>query len=292
MIEHSAEFSDFPEFPSYEAYWAPVYMEPVVQSGERLTIAVVAHDGKQTSGQLAISRKALECLYGESASGLERMMTLALDRAIRFASKGFDGVFSSGMHGITMGRKRSSLGDDLEDVILQGISLTSSLSQIHAEESKSPHDRSTYWKRVQKAMERVDKSLVPHFGRMVDVSIKGSTISMACDYFSSRLAVNVCSLSVDYRGSQLFDAATSKVFKLEQLKDHDALLRHDQRATMMLVVPSESQIENLKPAAKKNFDDRILLLQDMADKRDFGIITVRSSIEGAKSIRELEHQAA
>lgn len=283
---------DIPDFPSHEARWAPVYLEPIVESGERLTIGVVAFDGKDVAGRLTISDKALHCLYGDSYQGINSMMELALSRAVNYAKNDFNPLISAGIHGVEFGQARDGIGDNLEDILEQGISLTASLSQIHAEESKSAHDRSSYWKRVQKAMERVDKALVPHFGHQVDVSIKGSTISIPCDYFSSRLAVNVCSLSADYRGNYLFDAATSKVFKLEQLKDHDALVRHDQRATMMLVVPPESQIDTLKPAARKNFDDRILLLQDMADKRNFGIIAVHSSLDGAKRIRGLEYQAA
>lgn len=283
---------DIPDFPSHEARWAPVYLEPIVESGERLTIGVVAYDGHEVAGRLTVSEKALQCLYGDSSIGIQSMMELALKRALHYAKKDFNPLIASGIHGVQFGAARDGLGDNLQDILDQGISLTASLSQVHAEESKSSHDRSSYWKRVQKAMERVDKSLVPHFGHQVNVSIKGSTISIPCDYFSSRLAVNVCSLSADYRANLLFDAATSKVFKLEQLKDHDALVQHDHRATMMLVIPSESQIENLKPASRKNFDDRILLLQDMADKRRFEIVTVHSSFEGAKRIHRLEFEAA
>ncbi|WP_028627688.1 hypothetical protein [Metapseudomonas resinovorans] len=289
MIEYSTDFSDFPPLPTYEAEWAAVYMEPIVQSGERLTIGVVASDGEYASGQLSISRKALECLYGESADGMLRMMELALQRALRHAKQRFDGQFRPGMHGVTLGKKRKGIGEDLEDIIEQGISLTSSLSGIHMEDDeKTGRDRSMYWLRFKRAMQKVNPNLVPYFGRSVDVQVRGSTISLACDYFSSRLAVNICALSPGYRMSGLFDVASSRIFRLEQLKDHDALIQHHQQAAMMLVIPTESQLADFKPGNQQSFRERVLLLQDMADKKAFPLITVNAPLEGAIKLGELE----
>jgi hypothetical protein len=284
-----ADFSGFPPLPSYEAQWAAVYMEPIVQSGERLTIGVVAFDGHDAAGQLAISRKALDCLYGDTASGLEKMMTLALERALRFAKGGFRGEFSSGMHGVTLGKKRVAIGDDLQDVIEQGISLTSSLSSVHAEEDgRADHDRSMYWMRFKKAMERVNPELVPHFGRSVDVRVRGAVISLPCDYFSSRVAANICSVSAGYRQSHLFDVASSRILRLEQLREHDGLIEHHQQPTMMLVVPTEHHLSLLKPGSLQSYRDRLLLLQDMADKKDFPLVTVNDPIEGAHRLQTIE----
>lgn len=289
MIEPLADLAGFPELPTYEAEWAAVYMEPIVQSGERLTIGVVAHDGKETGGQLAISRKALECLYGDSAPGLERMMAMALERAMRFAKGGFRGQFSSGIHGVTLGKKRVGIGENLQDIIDQGISLTSSLSTIHAEEdARGDHDRSMYWQRFKKAMEKVDPALVDYFGQSVDVQVKGSVISLPCDYFSSRIAANICSVSAGYRQSNLFDVASSRILRLEQLKEHDGLVEHHQQPTMMLVVPTEQHLAELKPANRQSFSERLLLLQDMADKKQFPLVTIHTPLEGARRLQAIE----
>lgn len=291
MSNSLADFSDFPPLPSYEAQWAAVYMEPIVQSGERLTIGVVAFDGQEAAGQLAMSRKALECLYGETASGLESMMTLALDRALRFAKGGFRGEFSSGMHGVTLGKKRVAIGDDLQDVIEQGISLTSSLSTLHAEEDgRADHDRSMYWMRFKKAMEKVNPALVPHFGRSVEVLVRGAVISLPCDYFSSRVAANICSVSAGYRQSNLFDVASSRILRLEQLREHDGLIEHHQQPTMMLVVPTEQHLSLLKPASLQSYRERLLLLQDMADKKNFPLVTINDPVEGANELQAIENR--
>jgi len=292
MNAHTPEIDGIPNFPNCEAQWAPVYLEPVVESGERITIGVVAAAGGEVAGALTITDKAIQCLYGDASVGMKATMELALKKAMHYAKGGFIKGFSSGIHGVVLGEAREGIGYDLEDIISQGADLCSSLSHIHADESRSVHDRSSYWKRVQKAMERVDKTLMPHFNRMVDVTIRGSGISLQCDYFSSRIAVNVCSISPNYRLGSLFETATAKVFRLEQLKSHDAMIAHDHRAAMMLVVPYDATIENAKPATKKSYNERILMLQDMAEKKDFDLVIVHSAFDGAKEIQRLERSAA
>jgi len=127
------DFSDFPSFPKYEADWAPIYLEPIVQSGERLTIAVVAKSSTGVDGCLAISDKALKCLYGASAAGMQKMMELALNRALEFAETGFEGSFSAGIHGISVGKTRKGLGVNMKHILQQACSLTSSLSSVHSD---------------------------------------------------------------------------------------------------------------------------------------------------------------
>lgn len=292
MNAQAPEYNGIPEFPTCEAQWAPVYLEPVVESGERITIGVVASANGEVAGNLTITDKAILCLYGEAAGGMKATMELALKKAMLYAKSGFIKGFSSGVHGVILGEAREGIGYDLQDILCQGADLCASLSHIHADDAKSSHDRSSYWKRVQKAMERVDSSLTPHFNRMVDVTIRGSSLSLQCDYFSSRIAVNVCSISPNYRLGSLFETATSKVFRLEQLKDHDALISHQHRAAMILVIPYASGVESSKPAARKSYNDRILMLQDMAEKKDFDLVTVNSAFEGAKEIQRLERAAA
>ncbi|WP_408596624.1 hypothetical protein [Pseudomonas sp. PLMAX] len=293
MIEQETDFTGFPDLPSYHADWAAVYMEPIVQSGERLTIGVVATDGNELAGQLAISEKAMECLYGEAAPGMRAMMELALQRALEFAGSGFNGVFSSGIHGVSISKRREGIGEDLDDIILQGVSLTSSLCDLHADGvAVNGYDRTSYWQRMRVAMARVNPGLARNFGQHVPVIIKGAEISLPCDYFSSALAVNICGMLPGARQSNLFDIASSRITRLEQLKRHDSLIGHDQKASLLLVTPSELQIASLKASSRKSFNEKILLLQDMVEDLHFNLIQVSSPTEGAKSLDNLEKSAA
>ncbi|MNG29848.1 hypothetical protein D3C84_1153470 [compost metagenome] len=70
------------------------------------------------------------------------------------------------------------------------------------------------------------------------------------------------------------------------------MIAHDHRAAMMLVVPYDSTVEIAKPSAKKSYNERILMLQDMAEKKDFDLVIVHSAFDGAKEIQRLERSAA
>jgi hypothetical protein len=61
---------------------------------------------------------------------------------------------------------------------------------------------------------------------------------------------------------------------------------------MVIVMPSPLQLDGLKAANLRSFHDRVLLLQDMADERDFLVHQVHSPLEGAKQIHKLETLAA
>lgn len=293
MIEHAMDFTGFPELPTYEAEWAAVYMEPIVQSGERLTIGVVAFDGSIAAGRLAISDKALNCLYGSSATGMQQMMAMALQRAQAYAGKGFSGQFRAGMHGVSIGPKRLGIGNDLEDILQQATSLTSSLSALHQDdEAADAHDRSTYWRRLQVEMKRINPNLTSHFGKPVPVTIRGSEINLACDYYSSRLAVNIAAIQPGNRLSLLFDSASSRISRLEQLKQHDSLIGNDQRGSLMLVTPTEEQLALHGQNAQRSFRERVLLLQDMAETKKFGIVEVPDARTGAGWLDQMERQRA
>lgn len=293
MTEHAMDFTGFPELPTYEAEWAAVYMEPIVQSGERLTIGVVAFDGSIAAGRLAISEKALQCLYGASAAGMQQMMAMALQRAQAYACKGFSGQFRAGMHGVSIGPKRLGIGNDLEDILQQATSLTSSLSALHQDdEVTDAHDRSTYWRRLQVEMKRINPSLTSHFGKPVPVTIRGSEINLACDYYSSRLAVNIAAIQPGSRLSLLFDSASSRISRLEQLKKHDSLIGNDQRGSLMLVTPTEERLALHGQNAQRSFRERVLLLQDMAENKKFGIVEVPDARTGAGWLDQMERKRA
>ena len=54
----------FPELRTYvRGNWMPIQIEPILGSGERLTIGVIAYDEKEAIVLLAPGLKRLECLY-------------------------------------------------------------------------------------------------------------------------------------------------------------------------------------------------------------------------------------
>lgn len=293
MTDIAFDFSAFPDLPTFEAHWAAIYMEPIVQSGERLTIAVVAKSGDDVVGCLTINDKALHCLYGSSASGMRAMMGLAMERAMDHFRTPLPDGFRAGMHGVSMGPVQVGYGDDLSDVLRQACSLSSSLSSLHAEAPTAAHDRNALWRKVKKAMHAVDATLLDHFDINVPIILRDVSIGIHCDYYSSRVAMNMCAMKPGKQLARHFDRANARICQLEQLSEHDDLIAHEQRPGMILQVPTDLELERSFPGeAGRTFRDFQLLLQDLASKRDIPLIEVSSPEDAAREIRKAERQAA
>ncbi|MDF9778760.1 hypothetical protein [Pseudomonas baetica] len=120
MEKHSVGMSNFPEFPPYEGCWAAFYYEPIPTSGERLTIAVVAWDADGHSLTETIPRGllpvAMQCMI--------ELLVPAITR--QFETGGIEAV---SMPGIYVGPVRRGMGNDRDDVLQQGVSLTSSIAR-------------------------------------------------------------------------------------------------------------------------------------------------------------------
>lgn len=295
MIETAPDLSMFPPLPEFEAEWAALYMEPIVQSGERLTIGIVARAGHQVAGCLTINDRALQCLYGDSADGMRTMMNLALARAIAHVERDFAGEFVAGMHGVTLGKRRYGAGDDIQHILNQATSLCSSLSALHGEEergSSTGWERNALWRKVQRAMDTVDPQLCRFFDKEVGIVVRDTQVSVKCDYFSSQLAINMCGLTPGPTVGQLYERASARISRLDQLNKHEALIEDHQRPEMILLTPTDQVLAGrYSKAHRRNYSDRLLLLQDQADAHDLPLIIVHSPEEGANAIR-MEERAA
>ncbi|MDD0471371.1 hypothetical protein PFI49_11225, partial [Streptococcus pneumoniae] len=64
----TADFRMFPPAPNVQAIWAPLYIEPMHGSGERIVIATAAVDGSGAFHvQATLSGRVLQCMYGDRA---------------------------------------------------------------------------------------------------------------------------------------------------------------------------------------------------------------------------------
>ena len=133
---------DFPARRSTrKASWAPIYIEPIVGSGERICTAVVAGDDNGSIVVPVPSLDRLSCLYGIQAQALSFTNDLALN-AIRdwISTRGFATIekWLSPVEGIILGDARRGAGESLEDVARTGLLQCASLVEKLAEEDETP----------------------------------------------------------------------------------------------------------------------------------------------------------
>lgn len=120
-------FDQFPPLPGHEATWRAIYLEPVMCSGERITVAVIAFDLDGCEALKTLSPERLNALFGSQANGMDAMIDIAVESVLRHGQAGTLEDFSSPFSGVYVGQSRNALGDSRQDVLDQAASLSSCL---------------------------------------------------------------------------------------------------------------------------------------------------------------------
>lgn len=126
----TADSRMFPPVPDIQAKWAPLYIEPMHGSGERIVVATAAVDDSGSFYVHAtLSQRVLQCMYGDRAEVLDGLINLALDVLQAYLATG--GSLESWVppfRSCHLGTCRTAMGSSLEHVARSGAALTSSLT--------------------------------------------------------------------------------------------------------------------------------------------------------------------
>jgi hypothetical protein len=138
MTDQSVTSATFPAFRrSVRARWAPLLLEPIAGSYERLVIgvAVVGEDGFHL--ELANALERLTCLYSTNAEGAIYAIRLAADYLKQDLARRAGEAISApspAISGISIGECRDAEGESLEAI---GASWMQALSSLYSNQEKS-----------------------------------------------------------------------------------------------------------------------------------------------------------
>lgn len=142
MIDFNNLASKLPSRFTYSGVWASVYLEPMIASGERLTVAVAAlADEGSVEVRAAIRPHVLEAMFGAKAlafSGLIETIAHDLELHLR-ESKTFKGWVPP-FSGVTVSEAHRSVSQDMAGLLRQAVAMTASLAalDVNATEEESP----------------------------------------------------------------------------------------------------------------------------------------------------------
>lgn len=119
----------FPTLPPYHGYWAALYVEPIVLSGERICVAIAAIGA---DGQCAIADTVNSDIWffilgkdkGTAIISLIEVVKESLQKHIR--SELTFQHWKKPMTGFYLSRASEAQADNLEDILQQGIEMTAS----------------------------------------------------------------------------------------------------------------------------------------------------------------------
>lgn len=224
----TGQLKDKLQFPSrhdnVKAKWVPIYIEPMVGSGERIAIGVaVAHQNSYLTVPVAALER-LECLYGKENRALifaakaaiesfERVLSREGDRALETWTAPFEGVIK--------GATRIGAGNSLEEIARSGLMLCSSLVEkiADAEEIEDAGASVTTIRLEHLIKEKVlakRQSLEISFNKPFQYVTSGRATRIG--FVGQRLVANFGLLAPLHLG-QLFKDAKAKLWDLGQIRD-------------------------------------------------------------------------
>jgi hypothetical protein len=295
-----------PQRDQVRAQWAPVFLEPILGSGERLTVAIIV----VANGQIAVERaprlNRLSCLYGSAASDLSIAIDLTVQLLQQFARTAglqiLDGTVSP-LHNISIGRARNMSGATIAEVIETAFSASSSFTLWPEERGQLVEDNDIYEEindteifsisasnrqLLNKVMMHVITS-DPNLGRCFRykwrVSKEGR--KQAIDFVGSRLIANVRMLLPGQRLNTSFERVKAGLYDLEVFRRAQVIAAANEYR-LLLHVPTQGTQPDMSDLQARRLTEAADELQSQALQERLALRTVNSTDEIVTEILRLE----
>lgn len=271
---------DFPRLPSDHGTWAPIYLELLPGSGERITVAVLAQGAAgQFRAHPVLSGETLRCLFGAGAAHFAGLTDLCVNSARDYVQRNgrIDG-WTPPLRGATLGKLRRATGDNLMNVLQNAVQLCASLAvlpvEAESDDTDAPHDSGGWEAEIKSLVAREGPDLGQWFSRKVQLS--SSPRKTIIGFLSPRYAAG---FSLLHPGGALagdVNGAKAKLWNLQRLRAATGVPRP---SAIELIVghASPEHDPTLTPKARHALRDAVAELTEQAIDSDLQVKTVYSA---------------
>lgn len=264
----------------YRALWAPIYLEPMVGSGERLCIGVVAADEGAAIVRKVDGLDRLACLYGVEANAFIYASQVALSSTEQKVQEGIRSLVTwrGAMDGLIVGDVRDGAGESLEDVAATGLMQCASLLLRRQIDVESTAANVVPYSPAEATLKRLESlvrdevaaqrpALISLFWQQYRISKNARATRIG--FMGQRLAANFGML-IPGRIGPLVDHAKAKLWDLTQLKQagigSDLLPRTENMAFELLLHRVSEQDPQYSTRQLAQVAAAVLELEEEADK--------------------------
>lgn len=269
-----------PPKATFSAYWMPIFLEPIVLSGERLCIGVAAISSTgEAATAMALQEEALRCILGrKNADSLLSIAKIALEDCQTFLASGgwlthwrppFDGIRPGGPLPAA-----SRFG--MAGVLRQGLSRSACLSALlldPKEESESERreaEEDRWPKQVRAAVQQSAPQLAQHFGKDFSV-IKGAR-KTPIDFIGHKLAAGLGKLvPTGQQLSRNIKDAKVKLWNLDSLRSHHGDIFPLAHYELLLYRPEDSN-PDYSDRQIAALHEALLELTEEADRHEIRVL--------------------
>lgn len=291
MFDSKKLLSTMSQTPAYKAIWAPIYFEPIIGSGEKLTIAVVAvgRDG-EFKIRPSIKRRVVKAMYGNKSDQFNALIELVIysltSHLCNDNAKTLE-EWNVPMHGVALGKIRNTSSSDIDGVIKQAVMLTSSLASLDFYSNDEENDQCSSNYNWPKSLKEITIFNHPNFYCYFDRSLDFVSYARAAKIFflSERSAINTERLRPNHIGTDL-DKNKARLLDLFAVKDHDFFTRSTHELIVYRPTEDDDIIFNEKQMRK--LDDALLTLREVGDKHSIIVTPVNNTRQALRRIEKAE----
>jgi hypothetical protein len=276
-----------PSLPSLSGKWVSVYLEPMLGSGERLTIIVAA---VSSNGEIlvkpAIRKEVVEAMYGLRSSSFNNMVDLISNSLKSHLDHGGDFTeWLPPMSGITVGTPRDAASSTTTGILRQAVSLSSSLSSLLDEnigtdgKAKKAREPDRWSTQLIDAVLRVDAKRECFFNRQFTFSDGHRPAKIF--YLSDSAAINTGKLLPSNLNEFVKDGK-AKISDLSMIKKHGDFFHHENH--QMLVFRPTDDDPAYSERNISSIQSAYLALEDLANTYEVSITPVHSVEQAARII--------
>lgn len=254
------------------AKWMPVYIEPMVGSGERICIAVATVNDSGFLVVPVVALDRLECLYGKEVNAIllaADFVTNDLRNALSKEGAAALGHWKPPVEGVYCGRIANGAGSSLEEIARTGLTMCASLVErlADAEDEENSNSSRISGNRLEQIVKAKVLSLRPGLEQMFDhrrklgenvrsvtIGFVGNTIAANFGVLMPRtLSINVKDVKAklwdltqireDFRQPQLLVSTVSRFEMLIYRPANDAPEYSDRHITSINEAVNELEAE-------------------------------------------------
>lgn len=284
----------FPTLPTYTAKACPVFIEPIVGSGERICVGIVAlgQDGARVVVQ-TIKEDSVVCMLGASAPKFLNIVHLALGSLEKFVA-GHNNIsdWQSPIPGVKLGSVTAGHVADLTTMVrtvARNHAFLSAMSDFSAADDSVADDSpgTDRWaKMVKEATTLIRPSFTDLFNRQLKLTSKGIT---RFDFVGQNLAAQLGRILPGHGMSGLVKTAKAKLWDLETLREYNEqqLFKSNNSYELILYRPNDKD-----PAYSDReigrLNEAIVELEETGDKQQLRVVSAFTAEEAAQRIINAE----
>lgn len=285
----------FPPLPAFQATWAPIYFEPLQDSGERVVVAVACTDLAGNAGaRLTVSERAIKCLFGKGYEPIMGVVSIIYESIAAHMEIGAPlDTWRPPTVNCKLGPIRIGYSESVSAMLDDAARLTASLARTEGERVESSGDfdlafpLDNFVRQVRASINLSTPTLAGYFNKSVRIRADAEPTDIG--YLGAYVAANFDVIAPGKAPLDRRRRAKSKLFDLQQLKDHVDLMGRRNSYELLVWWPTKPRIFSKKDI--RGAEAAFAVLEEYGNTHELEVKKMADPEEAAERIIKLERAA-